>query len=332
MLFGPMTVEENLRLGAYSRTGRDARAEFAEDPSACSTLFPVLRERVAQPAATLSGGEQQMLAVGRALMSRPRVLLLDEPSLGLAPKVDRGDLRRTRHAQARRADDPAGRAGREARAEARRPRLRDADRRDRARGRLRGAAGERRREADLPWRMARRQRTEGRRWRSGTPSTRRCRGSSSRSCSSRLQQTVAWVYERVAALPLGIRRARAAAQGHQVARRRAQAALHGQDGAARHVPVRPVRRADGTGGPRARLVGDHGQADRRRLHERRPEHLGRSAARGSRSRPGVRSNDIVQMAFGYGMFTGGFGMHTGVERVGATIIPAGCGQHRAPSR
>jgi branched-chain amino acid transport system ATP-binding protein len=81
-LFGPLTVRENLDLGAYLRKG-----DLSEDLALVHELFPRLHERRDQLAGTLSGGEQQMLAMGRALMSKPRLLLMDEPSMGLSPAL-----------------------------------------------------------------------------------------------------------------------------------------------------------------------------------------------------------------------------------------------------
>ncbi|HZQ78410.1 MAG TPA: ABC transporter ATP-binding protein [Acidimicrobiia bacterium] len=84
-IFPRMSVRENLELGAFIRTGRAPAQEVAADLDRVFRLFPVLAERRRQAGGTLSGGEQQMLAIGRALMSRPRLLMLDEPSMGLSP-------------------------------------------------------------------------------------------------------------------------------------------------------------------------------------------------------------------------------------------------------
>ena len=86
-LFAPLTVMDNLILGAYHRYQKDGKAKIRADLKVIFGRFPILKERRKQPAGTLSGGEQQMLAIGRALMAKPGLLLMDEPSTGLAPVV-----------------------------------------------------------------------------------------------------------------------------------------------------------------------------------------------------------------------------------------------------
>jgi len=186
------------RLHAHGGPGA-RKAE--EDRERVFRLFPVLRDRRRQAAGTLSGGEQQMLAMGRALMADPKILLLDEPSLASAPEGHHRDLRRPGHTSDGRPGDPARRARRAARPETRRLRVRDEDGRgsaSRKRSAICWPTDDVRSSTLAPWHE-----------RGGVArmpiwnaeSTRRWHGRELEALQlRRLQSTVAWVYERVAVL------------------------------------------------------------------------------------------------------------------------------------
>ena len=126
-IFGDLTVGENLQLGAFARRARNQEAATLKR---IYELFPRLAERKAQVVRTMSGGEQQMVAIGRALMSKPDILMLDEPSLGLSAAADQGPLQiAARHCRDGRRH-PSGGAERQAEPEDRRPRLSDRERPD----------------------------------------------------------------------------------------------------------------------------------------------------------------------------------------------------------
>jgi branched-chain amino acid transport system ATP-binding protein len=102
LVFKPLSVADNLLLGTYTRRGRAPRADLDRDLEAVYAMFPVLKDRAKQAAGTLSGGEQQMLAIGRALMAGPKMLLLDEPGMGLAPTICKDIFRRVTELRAER--------------------------------------------------------------------------------------------------------------------------------------------------------------------------------------------------------------------------------------
>ena len=146
-IFPGMTVLENLDMGAF---GRKDRSKMGEDFDRVFSLFPRLAERKTQVGGTMSGGEQQMLAIGRALMSNPRLLLLDEPSMGLAPQFIRQIFTIIIGDQQAGHDRPAGGAERQPGARPRAPRLRAGDRRHHPRRHRQGAAGRPGHQGGLP--------------------------------------------------------------------------------------------------------------------------------------------------------------------------------------
>ena len=133
-VFPAMPVKENLLLGAYVQFRRGNRPEVEHDLDRVYSLFPVLKQREHQLAGTLSGGEQQMLAIGRALMARPKLIMLDEPSMGLAPLMVKEIFNIIVKTPGRGKHRAAGGAERPERPQDREPRLRARNRQDHPRG------------------------------------------------------------------------------------------------------------------------------------------------------------------------------------------------------
>ncbi len=327
-LFAPMTVKENILLGAYPQYRRKRGDQVWDDLERVYGIFPRLRERERQLAGTLSGGEQQMLAIGRALMARPRLIMMDEPSMGLAPLVVKDIFSIVERLRGGRQHRAARRAEREGRAGHRGPRLRARDRKDypaRDGGRPplepRGAAG-------LPGPGSGRGRNDVTDRRAGCTGNRTrsaWTGRNSSSCSSsgcsprstactRTSRSTGRSSTSLGINPEDIRSladlARLPFTTKADLRDNYPYGLFA-------VPLRDVVRIHASSGTTGAVtVVGYTRNDIRTWSNL----VARILTAG-----GVTKDDVVQIAFGYGLFTGAFGLHYGAERIGASVIPASSG-------